>query len=59
VIEPKDRTKDKLGRSPDDADGVNLAYYEASGLDAPVVLETARQSWDDVEKEKPRRRLFG
>jgi len=59
VIEPKDRTKDKLGRSPDDGDALNLAYYETN-LDVPVVLETARQAWDEREDgDRPRRKLFG
>lgn len=26
VVEPKDKTKERIGRSPDDADGFNLAY---------------------------------
>lgn len=29
VVEPKDETKEKLGRSPDDADALHLAYYAA------------------------------
>ena len=29
VVEPKDKTKDRIKRSPDDADGVNLAYAPA------------------------------
>ena len=28
VVEPKDRTKERLRRSPDDADGFNLAYLD-------------------------------
>ena len=28
VVEPKDETKKKLGRSPDGLDALNLAYYE-------------------------------
>lgn len=28
VVEPKDATKEKLGRSPDDLDALNLAYLE-------------------------------
>ena len=45
-VEPKEKTKEKLGRSPDDADGINLAYY-----DAPA--------WGEVpdEDEKPSDRL--
>ena len=43
VVEPKDDTKEKIGRSPDDADSLNLAYYEP-----PSMLPTP------VEPEKPR-----
>lgn len=28
-VEPKRRTKARIGRSPDDVDAMNLAYYEA------------------------------
>jgi hypothetical protein len=31
-LEPKDKMKERLKRSPDDMDAVNLAYYEGSGL---------------------------
>jgi hypothetical protein len=31
-LEPKDKMKDRLKRSPDDMDAVNLAYYEVSGM---------------------------
>jgi hypothetical protein len=30
-LEPKDKMKERLKRSPDDMDAVNLAYYEVSG----------------------------
>jgi hypothetical protein len=26
VVEPKDKTKERIKRSPDDVDGMNLAY---------------------------------
>ena len=32
AVEKKDETKDKIGRSPDDADAFNLAYLEAGEL---------------------------
>jgi len=38
VVERKEITKDKLGRSPDDADSLNMAYYEGGAWDAPAVL---------------------
>ena len=31
VVEPKEKTKDRLGRSPDGLDALNLAYYEPPG----------------------------
>lgn len=31
VVEPKHQTKEKLGRSPDGLDALNLAYYDAGG----------------------------
>ena len=37
-LEPKDKTKEKIGRSPDDADAMNLAYYEGGGWAPPEVL---------------------
>lgn len=55
-VEAKDRTKERIGRSPDDADAVNLAYYD-SGFDVPESL--------NVPHERPRpgsagrKRLFG
>jgi hypothetical protein len=33
VVEPKDQTKKRIGRSPDDLDGMNQAYYEAGGAE--------------------------
>lgn len=32
VVEKKDDTKEKIGRSPDDADALNLSWYEAPNL---------------------------
>jgi hypothetical protein len=29
VVEPKDKIKERLGRSPDGLDALNLAYYTA------------------------------
>lgn len=42
VVEPKDMTKLKLGRSPDDMDGMNLAYYQPSGVGVMQAVETPR-----------------
>lgn len=38
VVEKKDDTKEKIGRSPDDADAMNLAYYEGGVWAPPEVL---------------------
>ena len=37
-VEPKDKTKEKIGRSPDDADAVNLSYFEGGIWAPPEVL---------------------
>lgn len=67
VVEPKEITKEKLGRSPDDMDCFNLAFYGAA-WDAPEVIPIIRsklrpQGEDergDEPQERPRRkRLFG
>lgn len=42
-VEPKDDTKEKIGRSPDDADALNLAYYDAPSQ-APQAVEPAPRS---------------
>lgn len=36
LVEPKERTKERLGASPDDADAVNLAWYVAGVFKAPA-----------------------
>jgi hypothetical protein len=35
VVEPKADTKEKIGRSPDDADGLNLSHWTPSAVGAP------------------------
>jgi hypothetical protein len=73
VVEPKDVTKERLGRSPDDMDAMNLAYYECGWdtlstehlpqYDVPHLgpqAEEPAENWargDD--KPRPKRRLFG
>lgn len=49
VVEEKKDTKKRLGRSPDDMDGVNQAYCEVSGLGAAEWVGGAREhrSWRD------------
>lgn len=62
VVEPKDVTKDKIGRSPDDWDAVNLAYYEDHAWEPPVVLEQPRREpIKDLRggSKAVKRKLFG
>ncbi len=42
-VEPKDETKEKIGRSPDDADAFLLAYFEAPTSLVPTVIEPERR----------------
>jgi hypothetical protein len=54
VVEPKDETKKKIGRSPDDADSFNLAHLPApSGVMRAVEVER------DPRRDEARRMLFG
>src|SRR5262249_20795230 len=41
-VELKDETKEKLGRSPDEADAFLLAYFEAPST-VPTVIESERR----------------
>jgi hypothetical protein len=47
LVEPKDVTKEKILRSPDDADAANLAYLDLMSLDGiqPVPNPTPRMPW--------------
>jgi hypothetical protein len=49
VVESKDDTKEKIGRSPDDADAVNLAYLETGNLGKPVRTEAAEPRSMEVD----------
>ncbi|HJZ91433.1 MAG TPA: hypothetical protein VKE40_11210 [Gemmataceae bacterium] len=42
VVEPKDKIKTRLGRSPDGMDAMNLAYYHAGGVGQSVTTTTTR-----------------
>jgi hypothetical protein len=54
-IEPKERTKDRLGRSPDDLDAMNLALYPAATWETPPVLaEPARGRLEPSRESKAR-----
>lgn len=47
VVEPKDQTKKRIGRSPDDLDGLNQAFYSTGNSDASAewihAAETTRK----------------
>jgi hypothetical protein len=61
VVEPKDKTKERLGMgSPDDADAINLAYYDG-GFEVPEVLtvETPRSFELRYDSAQRRRGWFG
>lgn len=42
-VEPKADTKEKIGRSPDDADAFNLSHWASPNLGAPTAVEAPRQ----------------
>ena len=46
VVESKDDTKEKIKRSPDDMDALNLAYMDAMVLDIPQVFGQDRRQLD-------------
>lgn len=61
VVEDKDTLRDpkRLGRSPDDMDAVNLAYYETQGSIVEVVPKMAVPSPTfQRDRERVRSRLF-
>lgn len=62
-VEQKKVTKEKLGRSPDSMDAINLRYYEIM-WEAPSSVETKKETMDERMKarertERPTRRMFG
>lgn len=58
-VEPKDITKEKIGRSPDDADSLNLAYFD-DGSDIAKYVTVEQESRRGVpERPQGRRKLFG
>jgi hypothetical protein len=73
VVEPKDETKKKIGRSPDDADSLNLSHFDGGGvivgepipnpprrpLPGPFNMnpESPNDAWG--HDDPPRRRLYG
>lgn len=58
-VEPKDFTKDKIGRSPDDADSMNLAYFD-DGSDVAKYVEVENKPRTGAPEGARRgRKLFG
>jgi hypothetical protein len=61
-VEPKEKTKDRLKRSPDDMDSLNLAYYPRQAAKFETVPMTERRQLgpsSDRESNAARRNLYG
>lgn len=64
-VEPKDVTKEKLGRSPDGMDALNLAFYDGCAWEAPSAVDVPKPSMEQRQQrseraeERPTRRMFG
>ncbi len=58
VVEPKDTTKEKIGRSPDGMDALNMAYYEGVLFEAPPTIENPVRE-PRKSRESNKRKLFG
>jgi hypothetical protein len=65
-VEEKRKTKQRLGRSPDDMDAMNLAYYEAGWqapefVDSPIFERESRAPMDrqPLFQRHKKTRLFG
>lgn len=57
IVEPKERLKERIGRSPDVGDAIALAHHQMGGWEAPTIqTEPARPS---VMQESRKSRLFG
>jgi len=56
VVEPKRDTKDKIGRSPDDMDALNLAYAEGFSMGVPSGVDTPRRNMTPHAEDKPPQR---
>lgn len=60
VVEPKEKTKERLGASPDDVDSMNLAYYCAAPFTKPPIVPDPRPTARPQEEgEAKRLGLFG
>jgi hypothetical protein len=64
VVEKKELTKAKIGRSPDDADAVHLAFlesrlFEPSSAAMPASPPSLEERMNARESTQSRRGLFG
>jgi hypothetical protein len=61
VVEPKDVTRERLGRSPDDADAFNLAFLEGFDFQAPSCVESQHRGTDPWSgpQGSSNRKIFG
>lgn len=59
VVEPKEKTKERLGRSPDDMDAVNLAYSEPGSFEVVAIETEQRSTRPQRETAAHRRGIFG
>jgi hypothetical protein len=64
VVEKKEDTKEKIGRSPDDADAMNLAYLEGVAYPKVALIDNPRPDWSPQarpgqQSAARRRKLFG
>lgn len=59
VVEPKEHTKKRIGRSPDDADAANLAFMEGAEFEGAKYIEGSHAPRTPFEIPKDGRRPFG
>jgi hypothetical protein len=62
AVEPKKKTREKIGRSPDDADGFNLAHFEGLKFQAAKPIDEEPRTVAGVLDAGPShamQRLFG
>lgn len=61
VVEPKDITREKIGRSPDDFDAMNLAYLEGSDYETARFIESPHKpiKFGEIPRESLGKKLFG
>lgn len=60
IVEPKDVTKEKIGRSPDDMDAMNLAYLSGFDLGVAQYVQTVASPPDPWSApDRGKRKIFG